>query len=552
MAFSPDGQSVVYHWSDGVGGHSLRTVGIDGLGDTVLLEEAAYTGSPDWALLPPNLTPGDHDGDGDGSPVRDDCDDGDATVYPGSFHEREGDGVDSNCDGDSDYYLHDAPNVRGLTWTAEEGAWVVRSFPDQDGDGVVDLLLGGEPVAAGGVYLVSSSALVEDSPAFLPSQALYRLDGEAPGDDAGSSALLVLGDWDGDGLPEIAVAARGHVGQGSSGGRVYIVPGSAFNASGSGGLLGASMATIDGQSGDLLSEHLELAGDYDGDGFPELMVGTPSSGGGIGRVYCFLSSVLAQGGTLLAQNAWLVIEGLASSDATTLPASLGDIDGDGWPELAVGYHEGVALFWGSVLAAGGTKTLDDGFLRLEAMPTGVTSFCTWPMPDIDLDGDGAVDLLLGCPGQSGVGGFVGYLATDIASQGPALSLSDAWLSIVGTQSGDRLGKDLVPFGDTGGDGLSEWIATAQNHNWPSHTNAGAVYIIPSSEWAGGGSMALEDVAVPIVELQTGNRFGSSKSTAAVGDLTGDGVPDAVFGHASWPSYPGSTWGRIYLVPGDGS
>ena len=198
-----------------------------------------------------------------------------------------------------------------------EGAWSelgssVAAVGDVDQDGCPDFAVGacfdGEGNSREG------SAVVYSGRTGRPLRVYF---GEAPREAAGT-ALCALGDLDGDGISELAVGAPGWSRDGFRCGIVRIY------SLGSGELLHAIQGVAaDGLCGTALAQ----AGDVDRDGRPDLMVGAPAEGaGGVVRVYSGADASLL-----------LVLVGEQErADFGAAMGSLGDLDGDGVPELAVG------------------------------------------------------------------------------------------------------------------------------------------------------------------------------------------------------------------------
>ncbi|MBC8120710.1 MAG: FG-GAP repeat protein, partial [Gemmatimonadaceae bacterium] len=171
----------------------------------------------------------------------------------------------------------------------------------------------------------------------------FAIDGAAGGDGAGRS-VSDAGDVNGDGIPDLLVGALFADAQGRSlAGRAYVVFGKANTTAVDLRSLGSGGFAIDGAAGgDRTGESVSGAGDVNGDGIPDLLVGadgaTPQGRNGAGRAYVVFGKAdtttvdLANLG-----NGGFAIDGAAGGDNAGFSVSgAGDVNGDGLPDLLVG------------------------------------------------------------------------------------------------------------------------------------------------------------------------------------------------------------------------
>ena len=369
-----------------------------------------------------------------------------------------------------------------------------------------------------------------------------------PGSTFGQG-VAVLGDIDGDGTIEVAVSELS-----PSSGVVWIL------SLASDGTVAAAHAIAEGvggfqgdlSPGDLFGLGLAAIGDLDGNGVVDLAVGAPGddSGGSFPDVGAVWILFLDATGQVLNAVKWGApvgdgfVPGVYADDNFGLSmANLGDLNGDGLCELAVGaFNDGIT---GDGLGSARVFFMqsDGYFSNVSLITNGFGGFGNHLQDNDhfsqvgalgDFNGDGIPDLMVGSPydddgeatSQFAGPGAVWLLMLDAAGAVTShFKISDTageFASPLGAN--DRWGMSATAVGDLDGNGVIDLAVGSQNDLF-SPTNAGAVWIlfmesdgtVRSHSKVGaqqGGFTGL---------LKAGDSFGSS--VASLGDLNGDGVID---------------------------
>lgn len=389
---------------------------------------------------------------------------------------------------DADRSLADADAT--LVGTAP-GDWAgfAVALADADGDGGDEAVVGAplRDGGSGGVYLVddpSGRVALGDAPA-------------VSGPAGGQLGRAVAGAGDAGGGPDAAGSGEtvlaGAPGARESAGAVFLLTAAAFGADGTGGdtatASSAAAATYRGASaGDRAGWSL-AAGDVDGDGRAEPLVGARSADGGAGAVY-----VLADAG-----------------------------------ERAGG--------------DGRTRSLAAAATVVAGPPGGAAG---WSLAAGDVDGDGVADVLVGAP-QAGAGGAAYVVAGgDLPARA---ALANATPVFEGRVAGDRAGWAVAAGCEGDGGGADEGgpadagadVLVGAPHADAAAPDSGAVYRV-----APDGS-----VAATYAGERAGEWAGYRLATG--GDATGDGTVDVVVGapgnESSGADADGAT-AAAYVVAGD--
>ena len=486
--------------------------------------------------------------DEDGVPEEDDCDDADASLgavardadCDGTLTEDDCDDTDANSnilaeDGDCDgsLTLDDCDDDNALAYPGAEER-LLDSDVNCDGE------LGGSL-----------------------SRADYGFVGENSDDYAGSS-VSNAGDVDGDGLDDLLVGAFGNGGGGSVAGKVYLILGGSL---GSSSTIDLSLADYsfwgeNKEDFDYAGYSVSSAGDVDGDGLDDLLVGAHGNGDNgsdAGKVYLILGNSLASSPALELSLADHSLVGENPNDHAGISvSSAGDVDGDGLDDLLVGaFGNGdggsdagkAYLVLGSSL--GSTSTLDLSQADHGFVGEGTDDHAGNSVSNAgDVDGDGLDDLLVGADWNDDGGPAAGkaylILGSSLGSSSTTdLSLADH--SFVGEDINDHAANSVSSAGDVDGDGLDD-LLVGSRYNQEGGRDAGKAYLILSSSMAMSSSTDLSHADYSFVGEITDDEAGFSVSGA--GDVDGDSLDDLLIG-AHLNDDAGSKAGKVYLILGNG-
>jgi hypothetical protein len=212
------------------------------------------------------------------------------------------------------------------------------------------------------------------------------------------------------------------------------------------------------------------AGDINGDGYADLIVGAPSAlGTTTTNAYVYLGTA---SGPSLTPATTLTGPGVVSSDITisrfgfgASVGSAGDINGDGYADVIVGAPGLNTLTGNAYVYLGGATGLSMNAMTLSGVAAG-DMFGTSVGSAGDVNGDGFGDILVGAPGaMSGAGAAYVYL-------GGASGLSATPVTVAAPAGAAAFGTSVASAGDVNGDGRIEDIVGAPDTNG----SAGAAYV----------------------------------------------------------------------------
>jgi hypothetical protein len=383
-------------------------------------------------------------------------------------------------------------------------------------------------------------------------------------DDEFGNALASLGDFDGDGVGDIVVGARGDDTGGTNRGAIYVQLLNVYGTVKSNTKIADSLNGGPALSnGDRFGSSIANLGDIDGDGVVDIAVGAyQDATGGTGRGAVYVLRLNADGtvkaSTKIANSSG---GGPALSDGDFFGSAvggIGDLNGDGVPDLVVGApgYDTVGTDRGAifVLTLNSDGTAQGSVVVAQNLNGGPTTsdfdgFGSSVAGIGDVDGDGIVDLAVGSPG-SDMGGtdrgrvHVLYLNTD----GTVSSSSVIGSGTTGGPSladGDFFGASLASGRGIVGVALGELLVGAHGDDGGG-VDRGAVWKITAVNPA--GSFTLSQKLAPTVfspvPLDDFDEFGRSITT--IFDIDGDGVVEVVAG-APRDDTGGSSRGAIYLL-----
>ena len=401
---------------------------------------------------------------------------------------------------------------------------------DVQGDGLADAILG-DAVNLGGVR-VFYGPICEDR-----SAGDWDVEITGPASKDFGSVLAANGDLDGDGRRDLIVGAPQEF-SGTERGEVYVFAGPLA------GSLTAEDATallLGENDRDNAGRVVAYAGDVDGDGHDDMLVGTDEYPGGIGQGVVYLWSGPVVGEHSLG-DADAIVTGEAESDQAGISAAgAGDIDGDGFDDLVIGAqrYDGPGTNSGAAYVlygpVSGSVSLENADARLEGEKENDHAGSAVAGPG-DLNGDGYDDLVIGASWESTMGTKAGAIYLLNGPVSGTISLADADHKILGDCC--EVGQLLIPAGDLDADGSADLVVGSN----------GAVHLLHGPEL---NVSELADVEMLLAD-DTGYEgvrwFGFQAAGGA--DTNCDGLDDLLVASGAGESWDDPYWpGGAHLFGG---
>ncbi len=480
----------------------------------------------------------------------------------------------------------------------------VSDAGDVNGDGYDDIIVGAMDASPNGVRYAGSSYLIYGGPDGLTNGTInladiengdgslgFAINGTYSRDKAGYS-VSSAGDFNGDGFADILIGAKGLDGVATDSGASYILFGGAVSAASVIDLGDIHAGHVDGLAlyGDgsyaNTGYSVSSAGDMNGDGFDDVIVGSPYHAAN-GTSYVIFGTNQRTGNYLtmpdiasdIDTRGFVINAGVNASYNGWSVASAGDVNGDGFADVIIGdlFDSSAGTYAGASHIVFGRADLNGTAVNLQNIadggePNGFSIFGsagnvlsgTSVSSAGDVNGDGIDDLIIGAVGQNtrlGVtgAGFVvyGQSGTDQVSMNLSdISNGDGSKGFVinGVVDDSNTGVSVASAGDINGDGFADVIVGATLND---ADGAGASYVV----YGGSGDLTGGDGAIELIDIGNGvANFGikfsgigvndyTGTSVSSAGDINGDGFDDLIIGanYADPNGNPAS--GSSYVVYG---
>jgi hypothetical protein len=396
---------------------------------------------------------------------------------------------------------------------------VVASAGDVNADGYSDVIVGvpgAGPLDLGAAFLYLGTAGdggVSPTPAWTQS-------GTTPNSRFGAS-VAAAGDVNGDGFADVVIGAPEAGSASLFLGRRTTVP-----------LEPSTWTPVGATQGASFGAAVAGAGDVDGDGFSDVLVGAPRFSNGQlseGR------ALLYRGGDtgLSNQPTWSIESNQGLAFLGSSVSAAGDVNGDGLGDVLIGVPGGsvdggpsrpgfASLYLATAMGLPSTPDWTfEGQAPLDELGSSVASAG-------DLNADGFGDVVIGAPNADG------GLALAFTGSAFGLARSPIWRR-EGNIQRERLGASVACAGDVDGDGLSDLIVGAPR----ARGDEGRASLFT-------GRRVVEGLTVP-PWTTTGTDTTNALTVASAGDVNGDGFSDVLVTELSSPIRGGE--GLVRLAPG---
>ncbi len=505
----------------------------------------------------------------------------------------------TDADGDPLVYSLSGTDAALFTINATTGEVSFIAAPDfempgdADGDNVYDITV----TASDGTNSTNHNIAitVTDEYDLIPLSSLdgtngFTLNGIDGGDFSGWS-VSSAGDVNGDGYDDLIIGANGGDPNGDiDAGETYVIYGGA-SPPGTEGALDLSM--LDGSNGfilngidggDLSGFSVSSAGDVNGDGYDDLIIGAyggdPNGDIDAGETYVIYGGASPPGTegaldlSMLDGTNGFILTGIDAVDRSGWSASsAGDVNGDGYDDLIIGAPyaapNGVGnagetyIVYGGAVAPGTEGVLDlsaldgtNGFILTGIDLNDLSGFSVSSAGDVN--GDGYDDLIIGAFGADASAGetYIVYGGASAPGTDGVLDLGalDGTNGFIlnGIDTNDFSGASVSSAGDVNGDGYDDLIIGARGAD-PNGDRSGETYIVYGVASAPGTDGVLDLGALDgtngfiVNGIDAGDFSGSSVSSA--GDVNGDGYDDLIIGSPEINLIVRVTAGETYVIYG---
>ncbi len=390
--------------------------------------------------------------------------------------------------------------------------WSVSGAGDINGDGIDDIIIGAQLGDPNGGASGETCIVFGNSLGFPATFELNTLDGTngftlngINANDASGYSVNGAGDVNGDGIDDIIIGAYGADPNGGASGETYVVFGNTtgfpatFELSNLDGTNGFTLNGID--SGDNSGYSVSSAGDINGDGIDDIIIGAYEADSG--ETYVVFGNTTGFPATFELSNLdgtnGFTLNGIDSEDHSGFSVSgAGDINGDGIDDVIIGarYADPNGPFTNS----GETYIVFGNSLGFPA---------TFELSSLD-----------------GTNGF----------------------TLNGINNQDFSGSSVSGAGDVNGDGIDDIIIGAYPGN--ANNNAGETYIIFGNSTGFSATFELSNLdgtnGFTLNGINANDASGWSVSN--VGDINGDGIDDIIIG-APYAEPNGFNIGQSYIIYG---